>query len=401
MSNVVQRSLEGTFHAVFRAVCRLYRPMRAPIGAAVLLVFVGMTAAVVHVYPLSNWDMFAYTAVVLEPGTADPAELHREAYALVKDNVSPGEYLTLTEDREYRTRQADDPDAFMTMLGFYRLKLGYIETARVLAEFMDPVKALRLISLLSAVATGGVLLTWLARTGTLMYGPVVVALLILSAYGDAAQLLSPDLYATVFLVLMALFYVERLDIPAALCAIAAFLIRPDHLAFIGVFFVFAAIYGPGRWTMSACFAVCLALYVWLTRGAHHPGWWVHLWFTHVEYVPTLKDFHPPFSVGTYLQIMVRSTVRSMMGQNWLAVLFVQVLFFAKCIAPSKLEERAKVLLYAVFASICAKYIVFPHFETRFYLPYLVIMGMILLIGWHRQQDAGRMKREPALPASSF
>jgi len=393
VSNLAQRSLEGTFLVLYRTACRIYRPLRGWIGAAVLCLFVAMTAAVVHVFPLSNWDMFAYTAVVLEPEAASPEELHRQAYAAVKDNISEGEYLTLTRDRDYRIRQAEDPEAFMTMLGFYRLKVLYLETARLLTAFMDPVRALRLISLASAVAVGGVLLIWLARTGTLMYGPVVVALLVVSAFGDAAQLLSPDLYAAVFLVLMAYFYLERWDIPAALCLIAAFLVRPDHLAFVGVFFVFAVVYGPGRWTLTACCAVCLALYVWLTRGANHPGWWIHLWFTHVEYVPTLKGFDPPFSVGTYLQMLVRSTVRSLMSQTWLAVLFAEVLFFAKCIRPAAMDTRAKVLLYAVFASICAKYIVFPHFETRFYLPYLVIMGMILLVSWHRQQVGGSTKEE--------
>ena len=385
MSNLAQRCLENTFLLSYRTACRLYRPVRSWIGAGVFCLFIAMTAAVVHVFPLSNWDMFAYTASVLEPGIDDTTELHRQSYAFVKDNVSEGEYLTLTQDRGYRVRQAEDPEAFTTMLGFYRLKILYVETARLLSGFTNPVAALRLVSLLSTVAVGGLLLAWMARTGTLMYGPVVVALLVLSAFGDAAQLLSPDLYATVFLVLAALFYLERLDLPAALSLIAAFLVRPDHLAFVGVFFVFAVIYGPGRWSMTACFAICFGLYLWLTNGGDHPGWWIHMWFTHVEYVPTLKGFDPPFSATGYLQMLVRSTVRSLMSQTWLALLFAQVLFFAKCISSDKMDLRSRVLLYAVFASICAKYLVFPHFETRFYLPYLVIMGMILLVSWHRQQ----------------
>lgn len=386
MSNLAQRGLEKTFLLAYRTAYRVYQPMRNVLGAAIFCVFIAMTAAVVHVYPLSNWDMFAYTASVLEAEVPDTAERHRQSYALVKDNVSEGEYLTLTRDRAYRIRQAEDPEAFATMLGFYRLKILYVETAKLLSAHMDPVKALRMVSLVSAVAVGGILLVWMARTGTLAYGPVVVALLIGSAFGDAAQLLSPDLYATVFLLLAALFYLERLDLPAALSLVAAFLVRPDHLAFIGVFFVFAAIYGPGRWNMTACFAVCFAIYLWLTRGSDHPGWWIHMWFTHVEYVPTLKDFDPPFSIVAYVQMLVRSTVRSLMSQTWLALLFAQVLFYARCIEPAKLEERSRVLLYAVFASICAKYLVFPHFETRFYLPYLLIIGMILLVSWHRQQS---------------
>lgn len=394
MANLAQRSLEKTFLLAYRTACRIYGSLRNVLGAAVFCMFIAMTAAVVHVYPLSNWDMFAYTASVLEADVPDAGERHRQSYALVKENVSEGEYLTLTQDRTYRIRQAQDPDAFATMLGFYRLKILYVETAKFLSAYMDPVKALRMVSLISAIAAGGVLLVWMARTGTLAYGPVVVALLVGSAFGEAAQLLSPDLYATVFLFLAALFYLERFDLPAALSLVAAFLVRPDHLAFIGVFFVFAAIYGPARWSMTACFAVCFAIYLWLTKGSDHPGWWIHMWFTHVEYVPTLKNFEPPFSVVTYIQMLVRSTVRSLMSQTWLALLFAQVLFFARCIKPAELDERSKVLLYAVFASICAKYLVFPHFETRFYLPYLMIIGMILLVGWHRRQlDTGEAKSQ--------
>ncbi|WP_298812230.1 hypothetical protein [uncultured Roseibium sp.] len=386
MSNQVQRNLENAFLFVFRTICALYRPLKSWIGAGLLGLFILMTAAVVHVFPLSNWDMFAYTAVVLEPSAEDKDDLHRQTFGFVKDNLAEGEYLTLTQDRPYRIRQAEDPDAFGTMLSFYRLKILYVETAKLLSGFMDPVKALRLVSLLSAVAVGAVLMIWLARTGTLMYGPVVVALLIVSDFGGAAQLISPDLYATVFLLAAAFLYLERLDIASGACLVAAFLIRPDHLAFIGVFFVFAAIYGHGRWTMTGCFVVCFGIYYWLTRASDHPGWWVHMWFTHVEYVPTLEGFDPPFSPVTYVQMLVRSTVRSLMSQTWLALLFAEVLFFAKCITPSGLRDRECVLLYAVFASICAKYLVFPHFETRFFLPYLMIIGMVLLVGWHRQKE---------------
>ncbi|WP_346893110.1 hypothetical protein [uncultured Roseibium sp.] len=381
--------LETVFLTLYRGVCRIYRPLRSWMGAAVLALLVITTAAVVHVFPVSNWDMVAYTASILEPEIADPVELHDTSYELLKKNVSPGEFLTLTQDRDYRIRQYEDPRAFSTMLGFYRLKVLYIETARVLTRFVDPVQALRLISIGSALAVGAVLMLWLARNGALMYGPVVAGLLVLSSFGASAALLSPDLYASVFILLAAYFYLERQDIGAALALIVAFFIRPDHLAFIGVFFVFAWIYGPGRWVMTACFAICLAGYVWLTSGSDHPGWWIHLWFTHVEYVPTLEGFHPPFSVLIYLKMLVRSTVRSIMHENWLALLFAQVLFFAKVIDPAILSERTKALLYGMFASICAKYLVFPHFETRFYFPYLMAMAMIMLIAWQRQEQQAR------------
>ncbi|OJJ09662.1 hypothetical protein BKI51_19930 [Alphaproteobacteria bacterium AO1-B] len=387
MSNPAQRLLEHSFLVCFKTANTLYRPLRQWIGALILVLFIAMTTAVVHVFPGSNWDMFAYTASVLEPSVDNTTDLHRQSYDFVEKNVSPGEYLILTQDRDYRIHQAENPDAFMTMLGFYRLKILYIETARLLTGFIDPVQALRLISKASILAIGGLLLVWMVRNQALSYGLPVAVLLTLSGFTEAAQLVTPDLFCTVFLLLAAMSYLEKLDWLAAVSLLCAFLVRPDHLAFIGVFFVFAAIYGPGRWWMTGCFAVCFSLYVWLTKGANHPGWWVHMWFSHIEFVPTLEGFDPPFSITAYVQMLVRATVRSLMGETWLAVLIAQVLFFAKLIRVTEMPERTRVLLYAVFVSVCAKYLVFPHYETRFYVPYLIIMGMILMISWHKQSQS--------------
>jgi hypothetical protein len=387
LPNAASRLLETTAAKIFRTAAALYRPARHWIGAAALALFMLMTAAVVHVYPQADWDMIAYTANILEGDIEDPVELHERTFGIVKENITPGEYLTLTQDRPYRIRQAEDPAAFSTMLGFYRLKLLYVETAKLLTKYMNPVEALRLISVGSVLAIGAVLLVWLARNGALMHGPAVIALLVLSSFGATAGQQTPDLYTSVFLILAAFLYLEKQDLAAALALVAAFLVRPDHLAFIGVFFVFAALYGPGRWVMTSCFAVCFAIYIWLTRDATHPGWWVHMWFSHVEYVPTLEGFDPPFSIAVYLQMLVRNIVRSLINQTWLALLFAQVLFFAMVINPSRLSERVRVLLYGVFTSICAKFVVFPHYDTRFYLPYLVVMGMILLVAWNDQRQA--------------
>src|SRR5690606_29569333 len=243
--------------------------------------------------------------------------------------------------------QYEDPDAFFTMLSFYRMKILYIETAKSLAEVVDPVKALRLVSILSAVASGVVLLAWLADRRALAYGPVLAAFLVLAGFGEAAALVTPDLYASVFLLLAGLFYVKRLDVLSAAALVLAFLVRPDTLAFIGVFFVFAWIYGEARIAMTLSFIAAAIGYLFVVTDSSHPGWWAHLWFSHIEYVPTLEGFSPPFSALVYLQILVRATVRSLMNQTWLACLFGLVVFFVATIDPDRLARRDKVLLYAV------------------------------------------------------
>lgn len=385
MPNSAKHLFETITETLFGTACRIYTPARHWIGASVLMIFVAMIAAVVTIYPSSNWDVFAYTASVLEDEVDDPDELHRQSYAYVRENVPDGQYITLTQDRGYRIRQATDPHSFSTMLGFYRIKVLYIETAKLFAKITNPVTALRWISIGSSIALGLLLFTWLAQEKLLSHGPIVVTLLILSGFPYSAELITPDLYAALFIILGGYLYLNKQDVSAVGILVLAFLIRPDHLAFIGVFFFVAALYGPGRWVLTACFAICFGLYMFLTRGADHPGWWIHMWFTHVEYVPTLEGFNPDFSILAYLKMLVRSTVRSLINETWLALLFMQLVFLVRFIDLRALTDRTKVLLYSVLLSIPAKYVVFPHFETRFYLPYLVITGMILLTEWNRSQ----------------
>ena len=381
--------LEDIFTFLYRFSTRLYLTRKHTFGAAILALFAATIATLVMIYPLSNWDMVAYSAVIAENQIPDPVARHEAAYADLKANVSAGEFQMLTSDRAYRIRQYEDPAAFDTMLGFYRLKLGYTITASFLNQWTgSPIKALRLISMVSSLAFIGLLIVWLARNQALKYGPLAVAFLVLADFGPAAALLTPDLFASVFLLLAGMLYIERQDGPAAAALLMALFIRPDHLAFVGVFFVFAALYGPGRWIMTAVFILSALAYFLLLKDESHPGWWVHLWFTHVEYVPTLEGFDPPFSLLAYLQMLVRSTVRSLMNQTWLPIIFGLAIIFARWVDPAQMSLRARVLLYSVFTSICAKYLVFPHFETRFYFPYLVLMGMVVLFAWDRQSKAG-------------
>ena len=97
----------------------LIRHPAAVAGALLLILYTATVCAVAVAFPDANWDMIAYVASILEQPGIDPASLHAQTYDMVRQKVSDGQYLVLTEDRPYRIRQADDPVAFLSMLGFY------------------------------------------------------------------------------------------------------------------------------------------------------------------------------------------------------------------------------------------------------------------------------------------
>lgn len=365
---------------------RLWCAHGALLGLGLLSLYIVTVSAVAGVYPRANWDMVAYVASALDDGSRTATELHRAAWDAVRDRVSEGELAVLTSDRPYRVRQYADPNAFATMLGFYEVKFLYVRLASFLSRFMHPVDALHLISATSALAVGFLVLAWAWDRKFVAYAPFVLSLLVLSGYGEVAREAVPDLFASVFVVLAAWAYLRRFDLVCAVALLGAFLARPDHLAFIGVLAVVALMARQGAIVLLAVLVVALAAYFPLTRLAGHPGWWVQMWFTNVEYVPTLEGFSPPFSLLVYLGMLVRVVVRSLVEESWLAVLLLECIALgALVLRRARMEERETVLLLALLATVAAKFIVAPFHETRFHMAYLIVFGMTLLGVWARQQ----------------
>lgn len=356
-------------------------------GAALLILYFAAVCAVALYFPEANWDMIAYVASILENGGALGHELHTEAYRLVRQSISDGEFIVLTSDRPYRIVQYQDPDAFITMLGFYRVKLLYIEFAHFLTNWVDPVEALRWVSVISAAAIGVLTLLWLGERHCLVLAPLAIVAMIVTGLGDATWLATPDLFSAVFVVAGVLLYVGERGLTCGIAFLLAILAQPDHLALVGVFAVISIVIRPiGIWVIIA-FIAGLTLSLSISGMSAHPGWWVHFWFTNIEYVPTLDGFEPPFSVLSYLQALLQSAVRSLVEQQWLGVLIAMVFLLALMLRHNfAFTRREAVAMTSILVTIPAKFLVFPLQESRFYFAYLISLALIMIAAYARQRQ---------------
>ena len=354
-------------------------------GAALLIVYTATVVAVALVFPRADWDMLAYVALALEPLGLDFAATHAQTFETVRQATSDGEFLILTEDRPYRIRQYADAEAFASMLGFYRVKLLYIEAVRFLSGWFDPVDALRLVSAASAALLGGITLIWLASQRIVAYAPLAIVMLMLCGFGAVARATTPDLFSAVFLVAGVLLYLGGRDMFAGVLLFLAVLVRPDHLALVGVLMVISMAIRPLSWGAVAAFFVGLVVYIFLARAAGHPGWWIQLYFSCVEFVPTLVGFDPPFSLTTYVGALVRGVVRSAVEQRWLPVLLMMVFLMVLMLRWSyEFTRREAVVLTSVLVAIPAKFVLLPLHEDRLFFAYLVILGLVLVGVFARQ-----------------
>lgn len=360
-------------------LARHLAPFAGMLGLGLLLALVATIAAAAWAFPIHNWDMFAYLAAAHEAPGISVEALHRHAYEAVRLNVPAGDFIVLTQDRDYRVRQYADPEAFFTMLGFYRVKFLYVELLGWLSGFLDPYVALRLLSVVPAALMGGLVIWWMARERALHLAPLVVALLLVAEYGVSAREGTPDALSAMLFVAAMLAFMAKREVLVAILLFVAFLARPDHAAYIGVLWFVSVFTRSFSWGAFVAFVAAAIVYVPMTQAGGHPGWWIHFWFTHVEFVPTLEGFDPDFSLTAYAYAVVRVIVRSLVEETWLAVLLIGCFaWWQMALRGIALSRREATVLVATVLAIGAKMVVFPLHETRFHLPYLIVFGLALI-----------------------
>jgi len=360
-------------------LARRLAPIATILGLLLLLALTVTIAAAGWVFPVYNWDMFAYLAVAYEAPGVSVEALHRHAYETMRLNTPAGDFLVLTQDRDYRVRQYADPEAFFTMLGFYRVKFLYVELLAWLSGFVDPYIAVRMLSVVPSAMTGGLVIWWLSRERAIHLAPLAVALLLMVEFGESAREGAPDSLSTMLFVAAMLAFMAKREALVALLLFTAFLARPDHAAYIGVLWFVSVFTRNFSWGAFVAFVAAAIVYVPMTQAGGHPGWWTHFWFTNVEFVPTLEGFDPDFSLTVYAYSVVRVIVRSLVEETWLAVLLIGCFaWWQMALRGIDFSRRETTVLVATILAIGAKMVVFPLHETRFHLPYLMVFGLVLI-----------------------
>lgn len=351
----------------------------ALMGGLLFALFVAAVTVISIVYPQPNWDLIAYAASIAEPRFADAASLHAHAYDIVRQAVDAGQFSALTSADAYRAYQFAHPDAFVSMLGMYKVKALYIQLAAALTPAFGEIGAMRLISTLSTAATGLVFLLWLYRRDAFAYAPIVIGFLLVSGYADIARLGSPDALFMAILSLGLYLYDRQKHWLAALALFMATLVRSDTVVFLAAWAVLILLLRVKAWPVAAAFAAALAAYPFVTHAAHHPGFWAHFIFSTTEQQMTMEGFHPVFSITAYVRAIAIGLVRTISETSWLAAIgiLLPVWTWLRC-KTALLGPREDALIIALVAGVIGRFILFPLPDTRIHGAYLTPMLMLLL-----------------------
>jgi hypothetical protein len=311
------------------------------LSVAVYLLFALIVAVNALVRPIADWDMLAYTAAVFErQGEADPVRLHARSYALVQSRIRPEQFHELTTNGRYRTVQAADPAAFVSMLPMYQVKGGYVRLVSALSRLGDPVVAMRAVSLMSMTALMAALFWAFWRLGELRLIGLLTPLMAVLRFPDLASLCSPDpLGAALLVSAAAVILVNGSPRPPAVALglmVLAVLFRPDMLVAAGglpvalvagaalagwlagkrpVAALIEGVRAVGSWPWAAA-AAAFGAYQLAKIGVSHPGWWPHFIFSIHQQQDSMAGFQPAFDWRIYLSAQARVANRLLSEQVW-------------------------------------------------------------------------------------
>ncbi|MFI5000465.1 MAG: hypothetical protein ACHQK9_11360 [Reyranellales bacterium] len=323
-------------------------------------------------YSSYTWDLVAYVMAALDDGHKSSAELHAQTWALIKDHV-PGDHFEDLIKGPYREEQYRNPDALVSMLPMYNLKVGYIFLLKALSRLVDPIHSFFVVSAVSTVGITFVMFLasrHLVGFGRFAWLPIVGFFNIF----PLAQLSTPDA-PSAFLYCAGLFLLLRNNqVPAIVLFLLGAAIRPDNVV-LNV--MIALIIGARSWPKAAglFFSTC-AIYLAAVLWAGHGGWWLHFYTSLVDQQATLVGFSPAFSPMVYARALAQQTSIVLLS-SWIYGA-IGVLMFCLALLTDLERDMPRKVLYAVVASGLIHFFVFPTHQERIYGPYLFGIALVML-----------------------
>lgn len=352
-----------------------------PVSAIVAFLIASYFVYFAITRPALDWDVVPYTMAILKAGatspdgTIDAATLHARTWAAITPHLSPEGLAYLTTSNGYVEAQFRDPAALASQLPLYESKYGYIVLLKGMALAVDPVRAIVVVSLVSAL---GILVlfvqaTWrLEGIASLAWLPIVL----LFQLGSFASMVSPDtIFAFAYTAGIAALLSERLRL-AVFCLLMAALLRPDGIVLNVFLCCVMAVRREYRATL-VLLAGSLAAYAMNMLASQHVGWWPQFYFNFVERVNVLTDFRPSFDPGLYLEV-VTDQIGQVSHLAWLHAAVAAVLTAILLLARPGGGRWSGLLLIALLVGAAVRFLLYPSAEFRFYAPHLFGIGLIIL-----------------------
>jgi hypothetical protein len=319
-------------------------------------------------------DVVPYAAVVISSPENDPQTVHASVMRQLTAEFGPGKNEVPCIYRyglsPWWQALLNSPEGLLEEERFYSNKPLFVLAARVLVRHtsLDAIHALYLVSALSLIPIGIMLLVWASN-------PLAAALLLLSpSLLDAGRIATPDALSTALLFPGLYLLFRRQDRWACGLLIASIYARPDNLILLGVV-VLWLVYEREMGLVEAGTISVLGLisFLAISRLSGFYGWQA-LIIQSIDGVPFPAHhvFHLTFA-GYLLSLY--SGIRAALIKTEIAVWILVGVLAVKQLGGA---DRLAQLLIVVAASQLIRFLLYPFPLDRYFLPAYLLAGIALV-----------------------
>lgn len=340
------------------------------IQAAVPLILFAATLYLAR-KPYYNWDMFPYMALAADNPSIPFSHTHAHIYQEASSRMTPADFNAIS-GRQSALR--DDPEAFLKILKYFRIKPGYLMVVR-LGHFLglNLLVATYLPSIISYFLMGCLLFDWSRKSISLPAAALISLVIATSPFLlQTARYSSPDMLCALVLMSGLFLATEYLVGAGLLVAGFAILVRPD--SFIFFVSVILAFHLAGRISRfqaiaSAAAGALLTFFVVADPGLLQ------------EFLVTDEDYSSTWSTSAMARhyfASVRNGIPSIWHSSaWVFASLAAVCVYFRLKHHDLWGDLWSLLTLLAVTAIAVRYVFHPVIEDRFLIPnYLVIiMGL--------------------------
>lgn len=361
--------------AIAHAVRRRWNAVAIALFAAFALAVTAIGATVTDY----NWDILPYAAVAHEGEVEGAEALHAKAYAEIRAHADDRSWHQLVKGYAFREAIADDPEAFVSQLGMYRVKVVYTALLSALSKVMNTVTAAMLINAVGAVILTGAVFLYMRREGAAGALPFAIAVMLVSGTVTTVVGPMPDTLAAALAVAGVLLFASGRPWLAGAILILAALTRTDNVIVMFALVLTSVVYGTGRIAAVVTFAAGLAAVLFATQGAGHPGWWPHFYHSVVALQVDMRGFAPAFDPLLYAKTLIEQAAVSFYGNTWAGLIaLIALTWGVLAVRGLPMSAPARAALLAAILAVLGKFVVFPLPVDRVYYAQSIAAAVILL-----------------------
>lgn len=329
--------------------------------------------------PAYNWDMLPYMGIILSYDQSDVKIIHRETYAIARDQIPTVYYKRLIDSSNaYRNTMAKNPAFFYSQFPFYIVKPLYTRAAYLFFRtgISLPMSTI-LPSVIAYFFTGLLLFSWIKKYWNDLYACIASLLIMLSPpLLTVAGLSTPDALSGLLLFTAAYFLTEKRSVVVTfIFLLLAIFSRLDNI--IPAVFFMSVIFFTNKWSYKISggkiillFSILFLAYFAVSGNTHSFGWSIFYYPAFIKQLNTSYTINNSFDIKGYMELAKSQLITGLYFS------FVSLFFFLVMLLlwngtgfdPRKLTiEQMLAITFVVIMT--GRFILQPLIADRVYIPY--------------------------------